>query len=56
MKDFMRFKEFELCMIIDKGNKYIPKGSKASPSDFGKEVFDNIINNCIKIIGGKKND
>ena len=55
-KEFMRFKEFELCMIIDKGNKYIPKGSKASPSDFGKEVFDNIINNCIKIIGGKKND
>lgn len=53
-KEFMRFKEFELCVVLDKGNKYIPKDSKASPSDFGKETFDKLIKEHIKVIGGKK--
>lgn len=55
-KEFMRFKEFELCVVLDKEYKYIPKGSKASPSDFGKNTFDNIIKECIKTVGGRKND
>ena len=54
-KEFMRFRDFELFVIIDKSYKYIPKGSKASPSDFGKVVFDKIKNECIKKIGGRKN-
>lgn len=54
-KDFMKFKEFELCVILDRKYKYIPEGSKASPSDFGKSVFDNLVNECTKIIGGRKN-
>ena len=29
--------------IHDYDNKYLPKGSKASPSDFGKEVFYKLI-------------
>ena len=52
-KDYMRFKEFELCVILDTKNKFLPKGSKASPSDFGKEVFDNLTNECLRKIGGR---
>ncbi len=33
--------------IYDKENKYIPQGSKASPYDFGKEVFEKLIKECI---------
>ncbi len=32
--------------IYDKENKYIPQGSKASPYDFGKEIFEKLIKEC----------
>lgn len=51
-KNFLKFKEFELCVALDSKNEYLPKGSKASPSDFGKDVFDNIMCNCLKKLGG----
>lgn len=33
--------------IYDRENKYLPKGSKASPSDFGKEIFAKLIKDCL---------
>ena len=35
----------EIYCIYDYENKIIPKGSKASPSDFGKEKFELLLNN-----------
>ncbi len=52
-KDYMKFKEFKLYIILDIKNKFIPKGSKASPSDFGKKVFDNLTSECLHKIGGR---
>lgn len=33
--------------VYDYENKYMPKGSKCSPSDLGKETFEKIINECV---------
>lgn len=33
--------------VYDYKNKYLPKGSKASPSDFGKDVFQKLIKECV---------
>lgn len=49
-KDYLKLKEFDIYVVLDKKEKYIKKGSKASPSDFGKEIFEKIIKECsIKI-------
>jgi len=32
--------------IFDKENKYLPKGSKSSPSDMGKEIFSKLVKEC----------
>lgn len=32
--------------VFDRENKYLPKGSKASPYDYGKEVFEKLIKDC----------
>ena len=44
MKDNIR-----IGFIYDKENKYLPKGSKASPIDLGKEVFEKLKNECLII-------
>lgn len=36
--------------IYDKNNIYLPKGSKASPSDFGEDVFKKLMKNCVKYV------
>ena len=36
--------------IYDDKNIYLPKGSKASPSDFGEEVFQKLIKNHVKYV------
>lgn len=36
----------EIWCIYDNENKVIGKGSKASPSDFGKESFEYLLKNC----------
>jgi hypothetical protein len=36
--------------IYDEDGLYLPKGSKASPSDYGKDIFDKLIVNCTKFI------
>lgn len=45
---FMR--DVKIKVMIDKENKYLPKESKCSPSDLGKEIFLKLCNECI--IGG----
>lgn len=44
------FFQTKVGYIYDKNNLYLPKGSKASPSDFGKEIFDKLILNCTKFV------
>ena len=48
---FMR--DIKIKVMIDKENKYLPKESKCSPSDKGKEIFLKLCNECV--IGGKNN-
>lgn len=36
----------EIWCVFDNSNKVLPKGSKASPSDFGKENFETLLNEC----------
>ena len=45
-KDYLKIKEFDIYVILDKKELYINKGSKASPSDYGKEVFEKVIKEC----------
>ena len=45
---FMR--DVKIKIMIDKENKYLPKESKCSPSDKGKEIFLKLCNECV--IGG----
>lgn len=33
--------------IYDREHKYLPEGSKASPSDLGKEVFSKLVRECV---------
>lgn len=44
---FMR-DDIRIGVIYDKNNEYMCKDSKVSPSDLGKLVWEDIINNCIK--------
>lgn len=46
---FMR-DDVKIGVILDKENKYLPKGSKVSPVDLGKEIFLKLCSECI--IGG----
>ena len=36
----------EVGLIIDRENKYLERGSKDSPTDKGKEVWESLIQNC----------
>ena len=45
---FMR--DIKIKVMLDKENKYLPKESKCSPSDKGKETFLKLCDKCI--IGG----
>ena len=45
-------KDCKIGFIYDKNNKYMPKGSKVSPSDLGKNIFEKLISECL--IGGIK--
>lgn len=39
--------ETKIGYIYDRENKYIPKGSKASPTDFGKDIFEKLLKECV---------
>ena len=44
---FMR--DCKVGFILDKDNKYLPKGGKDSPIDLGKDVFEGLLKDCLII-------
>ena len=38
----------KIGVVFDGHNKHLPKGSKDSPTDLGKEVWNNLVVNCIR--------
>lgn len=50
IKDCCFMRDCKIGFILDKNNKYLPKGGKDSPIDLGREVFEKLCNECI--IGG----
>ena len=40
--------EVKLGIMFDKHNKYLPKHSKCSPSDLGKQVWEGLVSDCIR--------
>lgn len=49
IKDCLFMRDCKVGFILDKENKYLPKGSKASPIDLGKEVFEKLKKECLII-------
>lgn len=47
IKSKSNFTQCKVGYIYDKENKYLPKGSKASPSDYGIEVFNHLVCECV---------
>ena len=47
IKSYLVLRECKIGIIHDINNKYIEKGSKCSPTDMGKEVFEKLIQECI---------
>lgn len=47
IKSCLFMRDVKIKVIIDKENKYLPKESKCSPSDKGKEIFLKLCNECI---------
>ena len=52
IKECLVMRDIKIGILIDKENKYIKKGSKMSPTDQGKDIFENLLDECI--IGGRK--
>ena len=42
-------RDCKIGFILDKENKYLPKGSKVSPIDLGKEIFLKLCDECLII-------
>ena len=40
--------EVKIGVMFDGHNKYLPKGSKDSPSDLGKDVWTDMVDHCIR--------
>jgi DNA primase len=40
--------EVRIGIMYDGHNKYLPKGSKDSPSDLGKQIWEGLVSNCIR--------
>lgn len=40
--------EVRIAIMYDGHNKYLPKGSKCSPSDLGKQIWKGLVNDCIR--------
>lgn len=51
IKDSLFMRDIKIGFILDRENKYLPKGSKASPIDLGREIFEKLCDECL-IIGG----
>lgn len=50
IKSCLFMRDVKIKVMIDKENKYLPKGSKCSPVDKGKKIFKKLCKECI--IGG----
>lgn len=50
IKSCLFMRDVKIKVMIDKENKYLPKGSKCSPVDKGKKIFKKLCEECI--IGG----
>lgn len=40
--------EVKIAIMYDGHNRYLPKGSKNSPTDLGKDVWNNMVEHCIR--------
>lgn len=49
IKSCLFMRECKIGVILDKDNKYLPKGSKASPIDLKGEIFEKLRNECLII-------
>lgn len=49
IKDCLFMRECKIGVILDKENKYLPKGSKASPIDLKGEIFEKLKKECLII-------
>ena len=49
IKDYLFMRDCKVGFILDKDNKYLPKGGKDSPIDLGKDVFEKKKKNCLII-------
>lgn len=52
IKDSLFMRDCKIGFILDKDNKYLPKGSKASPIDLRGEIFEKLCNECLIINKG----
>lgn len=50
IKSMLFMRDVKIGVVLDKKNKFLPKGSKASPIDLKGEVFEKLKSECI--IGG----
>ena len=50
IKSMLFMRDVKIKVMIDKENKYLPKESKCSPVDRGKDIFLKLCNECV--IGG----
>lgn len=49
IKDCLFMRDVKIGFILDRENKHLPKGSKASPIDLGKEIFEKLCEECLII-------
>lgn len=49
IKDCLFMRDCKVGFILDKNNKYLPKGSKSSPIDLGREIFEKLCDECLII-------
>jgi DNA primase len=49
IKSMLFMRECKIGVILDKENKYLPKGSKASPIDLKGEIFEKLKKECLII-------
>lgn len=47
IKNSLFMRDVKIKIMLDKENKYMKKGSKVSPSDQGKEIFEKLCDECI---------
>ena len=49
IKECLFMRDCKVGFILDKDNKYLPKGGKDSPIDLGKDAFEGLLKDCLII-------